>query len=292
MSDRPEALPGWRSFWSKGGLSRAVLAALGYLALYLAASLLMGAIFGDRVDADNIFSTPQSVFFGLVAPLVVGAALLIAFVLSLGWSPRLFARQQVPRRGWMWLAPVFVVAAIVLRFLGIDYGSYAAGVVAVTFVAGALIGFVEETLTRGIVVTMLRESGRSEWAVMVVSSLIFGVLHATNILSGQSLAVVLGTVVFAFAFGVCMYLSMRVTGRLIWPILLHALYDPTLFLATGGIDEAHSGAQNPLLTLAGPANLIFVLVSIVALIAVRGRSERSADDLQPLQGSSGPVQPA
>lgn len=266
----------WKAFWDRGGWWRAVLVAVVYLALYIGAGQLVGALFGDQVNADDIFATPQSVFFGLLVPLVLGAVVLVAFVASVGWFPLLFARQPIRGSWWMWLAPVFVVAAIVLRLLGIDYASYAAGVVAVTFVAGLFVGFVEEILTRGIAVKMLRDSGKSEWVVMVLSSLIFALLHASNILGGQAVGTVLATVGFTFGFGICMYLTLRVTGNLIWPMLIHGLYDPTLFLATGGIDEAATAPQSVLLTLAGPANIVFILLAIVALIFVRGRVQKPA----------------
>lgn len=96
-------------------------------------------------------------------------------------------------------------------------------------------------------------------------------MHATNILSGQEVVTVALTVAFAFGFGICMYLTLRATGNLIWPMLLHGLYDPTLFLATGGIDEVHSGPQSELLTLAEPANLVFLLIAVLGLVFVRGR---------------------
>ena len=64
------------------------------------------------------------------------------------------------------------------------------------------------------------------------------------------------TVFFAFGFGILMYVTLRVTGNLVWPILLHALYDPTLFLSTGGIDVAAARAQRVLVTLAGSANIV------------------------------------
>ncbi|KQR07262.1 CPBP family intramembrane glutamic endopeptidase [Cellulomonas sp. Leaf334] len=271
MSTSSPSTSGWTAFWNRGGWWRAALVAVVYLALYLLGGQLVGLLFGDQVDPDNLFATPQSVFFGLFLPLAIGAVVLIAFVASLHWFPALFARQPIGGRWWMWLAPVAVVVAILLRLFGIDYGSYAAGVVAVTFVSGLLVGFVEEILTRGIAVKMLRDAGKSEWVVMVVSSLIFGLLHASNILGGQEILTVALTVVFAFGFGICMYLTLRVTGNLIWPMLLHGLYDPTLFLATGGIDEVHSGPQSELLTLAGPSNMIFILIAVVGLIFVRGR---------------------
>ena len=271
MSTLPSSTSGWTTFWNRGGWWRAVLVAVVYLALYILGGQLVGILFGDQVDTDDLFATPQSVLFGLFLPLAIGAVVLIAFVASLHWFPALFARQPIGGRWWMWLAPVAVVAAIVLRLLGIDYASYAAGVVAVTFLSGLLVGFVEEILTRGIAVKMLRDAGKSEWVVMVVSSLIFGLLHASNILGGQEVLTVALTVVFAFGFGICMYLTLRVTGNLIWPMLIHGLYDPTLFLSTGGIDVAHSGPQSELLTLAGPSNVIFILIAVVGLIFVRGR---------------------
>ena len=276
MTDTPSTSR-WKQFWDRGGWWRAVLVAVAYLVLYILGGQLVGVLFGDQVNTEDLLATPQSVFFGLVLPLAFGAVVLIAFVASVGWFPALFARQPVRGRWWMWVAPVAVLAAIVLRLLGIDYASYASGVVAVTFLAGLLVGFVEEILTRGIVVKMLRDAGKSEWVVMVVSSLIFAVLHATNILSGQPVVTVLLTVVFAFGFGICMYLTLRVTGHLIWPMLLHGLYDPTLFLATGGIDEVHSGPQSQLLTLAGPANVLFILIAVAGLIFVRGRVQRTQE---------------
>lgn len=261
---------GWRDFWAKGGWWRAFLLALVYLALYLGAGWIVGQLFGSEENADDLFATPQSVFFALMLPLIVGSILLAAFVLSVGWFRELFSRQPIRGRWWMWVAPVLVLAAIVLRLFGIDYSSYQASVVAVTMLTGVFIGFAEEILTRGIVVKMLRDAGRSEWVVMVLSSLVFSLLHATNILSGQPILTVLATMGFTFAFGICMYLTLRATGNLIWPMLIHGLYDPTLFLATGGIDHAATGGQSTLLALAGPANFVYILIAIVALIVVRG----------------------
>ncbi len=273
-----ETTSGWQAFWSRGGWWRAVLLAVGYIALYLGAGLLIGALFGDRIDGDDLLSSPQSVFFGLTAGVLIGSLILAAFAASLGWLPRLFGRQPIGGRWWMWLAPLLTVAAVVLRLLGIDYGQYTAGVIATTFVTGLFIGFAEEVLCRGLVVTMLRDAGKSEWVVMVLSSLVFALLHSTNILSGQPLLTVALTVVFAFGFGACMYLTLRGTGNLIWPVLLHALYDPTQFLATGGVDETHSADPSALLELAAPANILYVVLGVVALLAVRGRVGRSTPD--------------
>ncbi|MET0353281.1 MAG: type II CAAX endopeptidase family protein [Plantibacter flavus] len=271
---------GWHDFWAKGGIGRAFLLAIVYLALYLGAGWVVGQLFTSQIGED-LFATPQSVFFGLMLPLIVGSLVLAGFVLSVGWFRELFAKQPIRGRWWMWAAPIVILAAVVLRLLGIDYGSYEGSVVVVAMLSGVFIGFAEEILTRGLVVKMLRDAGSSEWIVMVVSSLIFALLHASNLLSGQPLVTVLVTVVYTFGFGVCMYLTLRVTGNLIWPILVHGLYDPTLFLSTGGIDHAGAAAgQSMFLAIAGPANLLIMLVAVIGLIFVRGHVQaHPADDV-------------
>src|SRR6187402_3270337 len=160
----------WTRFWNKGGFWRALLLAVVYLALYLGSCLIIGQFWGDQVDPKDLFATPQSVFFGLMLPLIIGAVVLTLFLWSVGWFKLLFAKQPIGGHWWMWIAPMAVIAAIVLRFLGIDYGSFAPGVVIVTMISGLFVGFVEEVLTRGIAVKMLRDAGKSEWIVMVLSS--------------------------------------------------------------------------------------------------------------------------
>jgi len=266
----------WRDFWERGGLWRAVLAAAAYLALYLGASRVVGAWFAHSVDPDDLFATPAGVFVALALPLLVGAVVLVVFVASLRWFPVLFGPQPAGR-GWMWVAPALVLAPVLLRALGVDYGAYAAGVVATTLFAGLLVGFVEEVLCRGVVVTLLRRGGSSEWVVMVVSSVIFALLHSANALSGMAPTTVAVTVVYTFGFGVAMYLTLRVTGNLVWPILLHGLFDPMLFLATGGIDETTTVTPtSPLLALATPTNVLFITLGVVVLFLARAVDVRAA----------------
>ena len=175
----------------------------------------------------------------------------------------------------MLIAPAVVLLPIVLRLIGIDYGAYGPGVVAMSFAMGLFIGLSEELLFRGIAVTLLRRGGHSEWVVAAVSSLLFAAMHSANILTGQQVLTVLGTIGYTFVFGVLMYLVMRVTGNLIWAVLLHGLTDPTTFLATGGIDAHGAGGGAGLtLELAAPATMLLMAAGLVMLVFVRGRSAR------------------
>ncbi|MCM3779750.1 CPBP family intramembrane glutamic endopeptidase [Microbacterium hydrocarbonoxydans] len=272
----------WLRFWNRGGWWRAVLVAAAYIGLYLGASQLIGILFAGRFDPADQFGSASTVAITLLLPVVVGSLILLAFAVSVKWLPELFGRQPGRGRGWMWIAPVIVVLAAVLRIAGTDWSAYSIGVVLVTFAAGLFIGLSEELLTRGLAVNLLRKGGYSERWVMVLSSLIFALLHSTNLLGGQALGTVLITMAFTFFFGVAMYLTLRVTGSLVWPILLHAITDPTTFLATGGIDTA-AAAPNPLLSIAGISVYLYAILTIVALFLVKGHLARQADDSAPLR---------
>jgi membrane protease YdiL (CAAX protease family) len=269
----PSKRSAWATFWAHGRWWKAVLAVVVYIALYQLAGLGVGAAFGSVIHPENILATAASVFFGVGAGLIVGAVLLLGFLFSVGWVRQIFAGQQthVHGRWWMWVAPVLVLIPIVLRIVGIDYASYGPGVVATTFAVGLLIGFTEELLFRGIVVKIMRDGGHREWTVAVASAGLFALSHAVNLLSGQPVLTVALTVVFTFGFGLMMYLVMRVTGSIIWAMVLHALTDPTTMLASGGIDVSTGVAHSPALELASPFNIVFVVAALIALPFIRGR---------------------
>ena len=183
----------------------------------------------------------------------------------------MFARQPIYRSWWMWLAPVVVLTPVLLRVLGVDWGRDGVDVVALVLVTGALVGFVEELLTRGIGVKMLRDGGHGEWAVAALSSLAFALLHSVNLLTGQPLTTVAFTVVYTFAFGVLMYLSLRSIGFLVGAMVLHGLTDPTTILAVGGLDELKVAGSNGLLDAAGFATFPLIAVGFLLLVFIRGR---------------------
>ena len=165
----------------------------------------------------------------------------------------------------MWIAVGAVLLFNILRFATIDYADAGFELVAAWLVAGLFIGFAEELLTRGYVVKLMRQAGHSEIAVAAVSAAVFAGLHSGNLLSGQALFPTLVQLVYTFGFGICMYLAMRVGGSIIWPILLHATTDPSIFLQT-----THP-ADGSLVAIAGLGNPVVIIVGLVLLIFIRGR---------------------
>ncbi|MFD4991116.1 CPBP family intramembrane glutamic endopeptidase [Cellulosimicrobium cellulans] len=265
---------GWQRFWGRGGWWRAFLFAVLYIAVYLGVGLLVGLLHLGPPSSDAMLDSSGHVFFGLVLPILVMCVLLVVFVRSVRWRREVFGPQPVAGRPWMWVAVVLVLVPIVLHVAGTSWSSYSPTVVLTVLFLGLCVGFSEEVLTRGVAVTMLRRAGYGEKAVMVLSSLLFAFLHASNALSGQELVTVGTTIVFAFGFGTMMYLSMRVTGSIVPAILLHAATDPTTILATGGVDtHGASGGTGSLVALAGIFNIVFVVAAVVAIFLVSGRSE-------------------
>lgn len=273
MGEQVAASSVWKRFWERGGWWRAVLLAVVYLALYLATGQLIGLLFGSQIDAANPLADVPTIFFGTALAIIVGSVVLLLFSGSLGWLRELFGRQPIGGSWWMWIAPAIVLAAALLRIFGTDYSRYSVGVVLAIYLTGLFVGFAEELLTRGLAVNLLRRGGYSERAVMLLSSLIFSLLHSVNLLTGQPPLTVLATMGFTFVFGVAMYLTLRATGSLIWPMLLHTVTDPSTMLAVGGLDETH-GSVDQLSTLAGLSTYVYLLLAVIAILLVRGHVGR------------------
>lgn len=262
---------GFRGFMNRGGAWRFLVYMVVYLVIYLASGWVLSRFAGD-LARDPLLSSVGSVFVQLTFGLIVGAIVLVATAVYLGWTKELFGRQPIYRSWWMWLGPAIVATPILLRIFGIEWGMNAVPVVVLVLATGLLIGFVEELLYRGIAIKTLRNGGLGEWAVAAVSSLLFALSHGINLLSGQSLVTVAPTVVYTFAFGVLMYLTLRSFGFLIAAMILHGLTDPTTILASGGIDEVTAvGAANGLLNAAALVTFVLIAAGFILLIFIRGR---------------------
>ena len=260
---------GWRRFWERGGWWRALLLVVAYYALYQLGSFAFLPLVTSTDDPAAL------TWFGTALPIALGGVLLVLFAWSVGWLRELFGPQPIRGRGWMWIAVAVVLVFNVLRFATIDYGATGAGVVVAWVVAGLFVGFAEEVLTRGFVVNLMRKGGYREIVVALVSALLFALLHSGNLLSGQSPLATGFQLVYTFAFGILMYLSLRVTGNLIWPILLHATTDPSIFL------QSAYPADGALTAIAAQGNIAVVIAGIVLLFFIRGKVEPTASVVEP-----------
>lgn len=279
----------WRRFWERGDWWRAALLAVVYYGLYQLLSLLVATLFGDAGDGGlrGAAGSPADVLVGTALPILLGAALLLAFAASLGWLRELFGPQPVRGRRWMWTGVVVVLVINASAFGAVDLAAAGGALVAAWLLTGLCVGLAEELLTRGFAVTLLRRAGRGEITVALVSSAIFGALHAGNVLTtDQGIATTALQVVYTFFFGLIMYLALRLTGRLIWPVLLHATTDPTLSLLA-----EHPSEGNPLAIIAGLSTYLVILTGAGLLVALivgeRRRARRDARSAAGPEAGSG-----
>ncbi|WP_334685565.1 CPBP family intramembrane glutamic endopeptidase [Arthrobacter sp. CAN_A2] len=82
-------------------------------------------------------------------------------------------------------------------------------------VAGVLVGFCAETLFRGILLRGMRADGRTEAIVAIGTSLVFGLFHLTNIITGSPVPAVLNQVLLATMTGAILYVIIPLLGLVV-----------------------------------------------------------------------------
>lgn len=90
-------------------------------------------------------------------------------------------------------------------------------------------GFFEEFICRGLLfnafLTMFKNNSLKYTFTACFSALFFGAFHLLNLINGQPLAPTIQQVIYAFVFGVILASVRTVTNTLVWPVILHFLFD-------------------------------------------------------------------
>ena len=152
-------------------------------------------------------------------------------------------------------ALVFVLWNIIYNLLTGAQLASAAGVVSAVF-AGLAPALFEETIFRGIAISKMEQSGKKPMETLILTSLLFGLLHLTNI-AGMSVINAVVQAGYAIVIGLVFGAVYIRSHDIVTVILLHALIDITSNLFVGG-----GPATTPLLVIFG------VLMVIMAAYAV------------------------
>ena len=241
-------------------VSNPPLVAIGVFVAYTALVALLWKL--NKVDYDALAESRSTVVRGIVVPIGLGALLLAVATTVLGWwSPVL---SQGGRTGPAWVLVVAVMMGLVglLGSSNIDYRSPKATVLPWLALGVLIVGFAEELLCRGLLIVGGREGGWSELVVVVVSCLLFGLLHGINAFFGQSLQTTATQIVMATVMGAAFYAVRMSTGMLVVCMLLHALWD----FATLG-QTATDRQQKPVPGLIALATFAVGLVGAGVIIA-------------------------
>lgn len=237
------------------------------LAIWLGELLLvLGVQSAVGIPYDEWGESAGNLFLGAGLSLVVSAVLLIVTVTLLGWwHPALYERER-SRHRWMLVFPVLVALAAVLNLAGTDWGSYSGAFLAASLVL-CIVGFTEEIVNRGLLLVGLRTRLAEGW-VWFISSALFGLSHLVNVALGADEGGTALQVVFAFGTGTVFYILRRVTGSLWWAMLLHALWDFSVFAA--GV-----GSASDIAALANVLEPVAAFLGVVCVVfVIRGARER------------------
>jgi membrane protease YdiL (CAAX protease family) len=196
------------------------------------------------------------------------AAIIISLSVRRRWHATGFCPVDMKRSGVR--TAMVLVAALPIGVI-VSSGGFAANGMQIIEFAGLalLVGFVEETIFRGILLPLF--TSRSPWVGVVATSVGFAVAHSAAALSpDQSLAVSITTVVFAFLFGVIAATLVRKTGSIWTAIALHATFDFVGFVLTPRSVEI--------------TNTVSIVVA-AALILILVRASRQRTGAPRLEGS-------
>lgn len=205
------------------------------VAVYMVTSIVAGVlavIFFGGVDTTPDERRIDTLIDNSTAAYVlisIGLALVIAFVFTDSRRDIFFERQSFNLSPLYYFYPLVMVGLTIWAFTGVEFGSYSTRDILLVLLATMAIGFNEEVVTRGFLLVGLRNKGVAEWQVWLITSVIFSLLHAINLLGGSNITQLFVTL----ASGTIFYAIRRVSGNLFVPIVLHGLYDTAFFLLDG-----------------------------------------------------------
>lgn len=226
-----------------------ILVFLGYLVVFYGVWIING------IDYDNIGESSSTVLKWYVAPLAAGAVYLIIAVSILGWwRPALREVSRATPR-WLLIGPIFMALMAVASIALKDLSGISMTFFLLVLSGSVLVGFCEEMATRGQLIVGLR-GAYTEPKVWFLSTLLFALMHLPNWVFGAGPGAI-GQVFFAFGGGTMLYLTRRLTGSLIFAMLLHGLWDFASFIASS---DKLVLAAFPLLNGVVALVLVFILL--------------------------------
>ena len=155
----------------------------------------------------------------------------------------------VPYLSASWILPIY--KSLVINFPDMLLGL---GII-VSFFGGSLY---EETIYRGVIQTTFYKKCAGDpkgvFKAVIVSALYFGISHLVGLASGSNPILIIAMAIYSIGLGI-FFSALLVYSKSIWPaIIAHWLLNCALnFLARG---------------LTNPSNKIFLIMSIIIIIAV------------------------
>lgn len=164
------------------------------------------------------------------APLSLTAIVFVAATTKLDTPREIGLQRPRVRRTW-WMAPLLAMFTLVplvrltAAFDAVPDGqSISAGLMVRTLAAVAIVGFTEEWMFRGLLLTFLsRRFGLRNG--VIGSTVAFGLFHAVNVFGGQSAGDTAGQVAATTLLGLVFAMGGLGIRSIVPLMLIHAVYD-------------------------------------------------------------------
>jgi membrane protease YdiL (CAAX protease family) len=208
------------------------------------------------------YGAPTSVSMlwrSITVPVLVSLVFVYAVVGVLNWWRPVFTDGR-PVRRWVWVIPAIIAVTAVAGMNYAGLGQHSAGFIVLLAMTALGVGFAEEGMFRGLGVVTFRANRFTEAKVALWTSVLFGLAHATNLVSEGPKALI--QVLVTAAAGYFFYLTRRVSGGLAVPALLHGLWDFGAISASVVADKTYLGAG------------LFILADIIMVIILLIRRRR------------------
>jgi membrane protease YdiL (CAAX protease family) len=238
-----------------------VLALIGVVIVYLV--ILQGVSIGLKPAGLAYGHLPSGspVWRTITLPVtlsIIFGALVVTYLRW--WRPVI--KDDKPVSGWVKIVPALLIVSIIGTTGYSNLANQSAGLVLLLLGSTLLVGVGEELMFRGISIVALRGDGLSEAKVALWSSVLFGAVHMTNIFTEGPSAFLQAAVVSVT--GYFFYLTRRSFGIILVPMVIHGLYDFSIFSHSIGLAKPEASAQT----------LIPMLVSLILAIIVFARRKK------------------
>lgn len=200
-------------------------------------------------------------------------AILIAIIFAGHMQSRILASDRESfAHGLLIGLPILAIAIaqLVLSFIQADPGYFShTELVVSTIMIYTLTGIFEELLFRGVILNAFQDAfakkrAKTIWVSLILSALAFGLMHLTNLASGQDGVGTLMQVIEASAAGLC-FGAVYLRCRNIWVVvILHALTDLSQSIGTNG--QTAVDVQNTNVNAA--TSILSILPSLVVLLGL------------------------
>lgn len=182
-----------------------------------------------EINNDTTAYLVQAVFFGISA--LIG---LLIFKNQKKKQATKAAIIKIDARKMLWFAPIIIIELIVFT-TGIDFSQKISAYVTLFFFT-VFVGISEEVFFRGIILNELKTK-RIQSAI-IISSLLFAVLHLANLAGGINIKYAILQVLFAFIFGVVAAQMTILTKSLTPAIIWHFSHDFIAFMTGNKLDTS------------------------------------------------------